>query len=50
MHPHQIEAAEFLIDRLMGYSIKDNSLIVNFDNNLMTGAILADDVGTGKVC
>ena len=54
MRRHQIDAAQFLITRLLGDSLnlcesKRAVDLDNFDRSLITGAILADEMGTGKV-
>ena len=46
MKVHQVEASKFLLNRLMGYTRIESATI---DPSLITGAILADDMGTGKV-
>ena len=46
MKLHQVEASKFLLNRLMGYTRIESATI---DPSLITGAILADDMGTGKV-
>lgn len=40
MRPHQIAAANFILDRLLS---------VSEDSFPLTGAVLADEMGTGKV-
>lgn len=52
MRPHQIEAARFLINRLtlLRSDSKENAPGHELNvQNTSTGAILADDMGTGKV-
>ena len=46
MKLHQVEASKFLLNRLMGYTRIESASI---DPSLITGAVLADDMGTGKV-
>ena len=49
MKQHQIVGANFLIDRLLGREILGEDNDVNVCKELLpTGAILADEVGTGK--
>lgn len=45
LRPHQAVGVEFLLKRLLSDQLKFNSKPVLFQ----TGAILADDMGTGKV-
>lgn len=50
MRPHQIEACDFLIDRLLGRNIvNNNNNNDNIDLSLISGAILADEMGTGII-
>ena len=55
MRPHQIEGATFLLSRLLGGCNDRNANcdlidkdIISVDLPLVTGAILADEMGTGK--
>ena len=57
MRPHQLEAASFLLCRLLGMTIdsdhqgshsSNHSSTASSSSSIITGAILADDVGTGK--
>ena len=55
MRPHQIEGATFLLSRLLGGCNDQNANcdlidkdIMSVDLSLVTGAILADEMGTGK--
>lgn len=42
LHKHQIQAVEFILKRLLSDKLSRQT-------NFETGAILADDMGTGKV-
>lgn len=55
MRPHQVTAANFLLARLLGEDVNDEPAIptttrppISSMRLLTTGAILADDMGTGK--
>ena len=48
MRPHQLTAYQFLMNNLLpNYGDRSGG---NMMDTLYTGSILADDVGTGKVC
>ena len=54
LRSHQLEAYNFLLNRLMNYlpidaSANSISLSSTVKNTLCTGAVFADDMGTGKV-
>ena len=50
MRPHQIEGAMFILDILLGKKIINNNIDndLSLDISVMNGAILADEMGTGK--
>ena len=49
MRQHQVEATKFLLDRLMGKQQHLlNGLPAKLSPEFVTGAILADEMGTGK--
>ena len=50
MRPHQIEGAMFILDLLLGKKQvnNDEDKDLNLDLSVMSGAILADEMGTGK--
>ncbi len=43
LRPHQLEAVRFLTNRLMSFDFSEEFTIP------LTGAVLADEMGTGKV-